>query len=100
MLSAGSTKVGLWMLVLIASCGSAGRTCAADDRVKVTVVAILATDRNSEVDPELKVLAQEVQKVERSLTGFRLRRTTTSSLARGEEHKYPLVDQEVALVAA
>ena len=71
---------------------------AAEEKVKVTVVAILATTRDQIVDPKLECIAREVQKSEPRLTGFHLARTTQMSLAVGSSDKFPLVDKEVAEV--
>jgi hypothetical protein len=66
--------------------------------VRVTMVVILATDRNNEVDCELSCLAGEVQKKYPSLTGFRLEEIARKSLAVGKSEKFQLVDDEVATV--
>lgn len=70
----------------------------AEEKVKVTVVAILANDRDDTVDPELKCIAEEVQKLEPTLTGFKLHRSSRKSLAVGDPYKFNLVDEEVAAV--
>jgi hypothetical protein len=66
--------------------------------VQVTVVTILATDQNEQVDPKLKWVARVVKKSEPQLTGFRLARTTQIALPVGGQHKFPLVEHEVAEV--
>jgi hypothetical protein len=66
---------------------------AADER-HVTVVAILATDRNKEVDARVQGIAEEVQKLEPGLTGFRVVRTTSKPIAMGKRDTFPLVDNE------
>jgi hypothetical protein len=66
--------------------------------VHVTVVAILATDQNDQVDPKLKWIARVVKKSEPQLTGFRLAQTTQMALPVGGQHNFPLVDKEVAEV--
>src|SRR5437867_1620646 len=70
--------------------GAAPGGCA--EEVKVTVVVILATDRNNEVAGELKCIAQEVQKKYPHLTGFRLEQITRKSLPVGKSEKFALVD--------
>jgi hypothetical protein len=66
--------------------------------VQITVLAILATDQSPVVDPRLQCIAQKVQKLKPSLTGFQLKRTTSRSVEEGKEYKIPLVDREVVLV--
>lgn len=68
------------------------------EEVKVTVVVILATDRNSDVAHELNRIAQEVRKKYPHLTGFRLEQITCKSLPVGESEKFALIDEEVATV--
>ena len=68
----------------------------ADERkVRITVAAILATDRNNTVDPKLARIAREIQKTDPQLTGFVLAQTTRKSLPVGGNFQFPLVDQEV-----
>jgi hypothetical protein len=68
----------------------------AEERVKVTVVVILGTSRNADIDPKLKCVAREVQKVEPQLTGFQLGPATCKSLAVGNLFSFPLVEGQVA----
>jgi hypothetical protein len=68
------------------------------EEVRVTLVVILATDRNNVVDRELKCIAEEVRKLYPNLTGFRLEKTTWKSLPVGESEKFEAVDHEVARV--
>jgi len=73
--------------------------CGAGDEIKVTVVAVLATSKNKDVDEKLKCLAQEVQKKEPNLTGFRFKIQSCKKLSVGDTFKFPLVDNEVAEVS-
>jgi hypothetical protein len=65
---------------------------AGDDNVRVTVVVILATDQNKNVDPKLECIAKEVRNIDPKLTGFRLGPTSCKSLAVGAEYKFPLLE--------
>jgi hypothetical protein len=67
-------------------------------KVKVTVVVILATDRCQEVDPRLKLIAAEVQKVYPDLKGFTLSSMTCKSLAVDEKSVFALVGDKTAVV--
>jgi hypothetical protein len=71
---------------------------ASDEEVKVTVAAILATERGTDVDPKLECLAREVKKIEPGLTGFRVARATCKSLQVGISYQFPLVDGKTAWV--
>jgi hypothetical protein len=76
-----------------------GRCPAADPpQVRVTVVAILASERNKNVEEKLKCVAGEVQKMYPNLTGFRVGPSTTKPIALGGSEKFKLVDdQEVTI---
>ena len=63
---------------------------AADDNIRVSVVAILATDKNDEIDPKLEGVAKEVQKHDPKLTGFRIAKMTTKSLPMGGKDDFEL----------
>ena len=84
------------LAVLAAFLASAGAARA--QNIQVTVVAILATDQNKEVDEKIKCVAEEVHKQDPKLTGFREARTTRKSLAVGEEESFPLVEEKVATI--
>jgi hypothetical protein len=66
--------------------------------VRVTVVIVLATDRNATVDPKLKELAKEVQKRDPKLTGFRLVATDWKSIPVGDSATINLTDKQVLKV--
>ena len=53
--------------------------------IKVTVVAILGTDKSTHVCPELKDIAPELKKKNPKLTGFTLERSTSKSMKIGEK---------------
>ena len=76
----------------------AAAVARADEPVRVTVVAVLASARHAEVDPKLKDLAREVQKRDPTLTGFRLGRMTCLPLTANKKETYPLVDEATAEV--
>jgi hypothetical protein len=68
------------------------------ENIQVTVLAIVATDKDTKIDPELKCLAEELRKKEPSLTGFRLVRTTRKSVPVGGEDTFPLLDNKEVTV--
>ena len=81
--------VGLLFLV------TAGPAVAADPpRVRVTVVAVLATTENNVIDPKLTALAREVQKREPALIGFRLVGSEARSLPVGTPESFVLVEKQ------
>jgi len=88
---------GLPLWLLLASLFSAAAR-AEDGKIQVTVVAILATDKNTKVDDKLKDIAKEVQKKEPTLTGFVVERITVKSIKIGEKETFPLVDEKTVVV--
>lgn len=66
--------------------------------VKVSVISVLATDKNDTIDPKLECLAREVKKVEPKLTGFRFARGTCKSVAVGARETFELADNQSATV--
>ncbi|QJW93331.1 hypothetical protein [Frigoriglobus tundricola] len=70
--------------------------CCGDEKpVHVTVVIVLATDKNASVDPKLKELAKEVQKRDPKLTGFKLVATECKSIPVGDTATINLTDKQV-----
>jgi hypothetical protein len=69
-----------------------------DGKVKVTLVVILATEEGDKVDPRLKAIAEEVQRLNPTLKSFQLKTMTCRSLAPGEKASFPLVDDKTAQV--
>jgi len=71
----------------------------AGERVKVTLVTILATTRNEDVDKRLKCIADEVRKKEKGLKGFKLVNMKCHSLGTGQTWTIKLgVEGQEALV--
>src|SRR5262249_479803 len=71
-----------------------GAARAQDANIKVTVVAILGTDKSTHVCPELKDIAPELKKKNPKLTGFTLERSTCKSMKIGAKDSIQLVDKE------
>lgn len=68
--------------------------CPTETPVRVTVVVVLATDANKDVDPKLAALAAQVQKRDKTLTGFRIVATEAKSIPVGESFTFELVDKQ------
>jgi hypothetical protein len=84
-------------LLILALLGAAPRE-ETKDTVEVSVIAILATDRNDKIDPPLACIARQVREKQKKLTGFRLATTTKKSLMVGEKTIFEVVnDQKVAV---
>jgi hypothetical protein len=70
----------------------------AEEEVRVTVVTILASDRDKEVDKRLTCIAREVQKEEPALTSFRYVSKKCKSVTVGNKETYDLVEEQTACV--
>jgi len=87
-----------WSLGIVAALWALSASVASAQEVRVTVMAIHATDRNKDVDDDLKDIAEKVQKAEPKLTGFRKGRTTAVGLSVGDKETFALVDEETATI--
>ncbi|HLW64456.1 MAG TPA: hypothetical protein VKS79_03990 [Gemmataceae bacterium] len=72
---------------------------ADDEKIEVTVLAILASDKSTVIDERLKDVAKEIQKKEPALTGFAVERVTKKSIRLGDKDTFKLVDEKEVLVA-
>lgn len=96
-LSNPASRSILFVLLLLALNGP-NRIEARETPIRVTVVAILATEKDSKVDPRLVGVAQEIQKLDPKLTGFRMSKMTCKSLPVGRSETFDLVaDQKVTV---
>src|SRR5579875_1380245 len=96
-----SARARNWLLgglLILALLGAAPREEKGKDTVEVALIAILATDRNDQIDAQLACIARQVRQKHKTLTGFRLATTTKKSLAVGEKTIFEVVnDQKVAV---
>lgn len=99
MLNVRATQASL-ILVLLAALCTAGPAAAQakPDKVRVIVLAILATDRNNQIDGKLRWIAPAIQKIDPKLTGFRLAKFAAKSLEVESQAMFPLVDNEQVTV--
>lgn len=74
---------------------------AGDEEVRVSVVVILASDKDATVDPRLECVAREVKKQRKdlNLVGFRLGTLNCKSIKVGHREEFPLVEGKSATVA-
>jgi hypothetical protein len=86
------TLCAVALLLYTTGAGFNGRAAAQD--VRVTVVTILATDRNQDVDSKLADVAAEVKKREPSLTGYRLGKTGHRDINVGQKEAIKLFDDK------
>jgi hypothetical protein len=70
--------------------------CAEDKPapVRVTIVVILASKENNVVNPKLAALAEEVQKRDDKLVGFKIESVLQKSVAIGDSHTFKLLEEQ------
>ena len=70
------------------------------EKIKVSVVAIFAHNRDDKVDPRLKCIAEEIGKAVPQLkgAGFKMGKMTCKHLNVGVGEKFDLIDDQFALV--
>jgi hypothetical protein len=97
------TSLNRWVVALCATAGLLrGTQLAADPPtpgdVKVSVVAILASETSDKIDLRLKDVAAEIQKIHPQLKGFRIAKMTCKSVpVRGAESFELVADQSAAI---
>jgi hypothetical protein len=89
-------SAALLLLVALAT-GPAGARCP-DEKIKVTLVVILASEEGNEIDPRLQAIAEEVRKLNPNFKSFQLKTMTCKSLEPGEKANFPLIDGKTAQV--
>jgi hypothetical protein len=64
----------------------------APNEVKISVLAILATDQCNKIDDRVACIAREVQKIDPKLTGFQVHKMMCRSIPIGETVPFELID--------
>jgi hypothetical protein len=67
--------------------------------VQVSVIAIIATERDDKIDPKLACIAREVRKTHKNLTGFRMGLMTRKTVAIGGKDSFELIGDQKAYIA-
>ena len=68
------------------------------EKVKVTLVVILATEEGDFVDKRLKLIAKEIQEKNPNFKSFKLKTMTNKSLSADEKAQFALVDEKSAQI--
>jgi hypothetical protein len=90
--------LSIFLLPLALGALPAPRACDEDEKVKVTLLLILASEQGDKVDPKLKEFATRVQEINPSLKSFRIKAETSKSLDEGEKATFTLVEGKSAQV--
>ena len=69
-----------------------------NEKVKVTLVVILASEEGDFVDKRLKLIAKEIQEKNPNFKSFKLKTMTNKSLSADEKALFALVDEKSAQV--
>jgi hypothetical protein len=102
----GNRYTGLWCggAVLFCLCLAAPVRTVCQDKppkpgaVSVSVVAILASERDTFIDPRVACIAREVRKLHPNLKGFRMAKMSCKSVAVGGVDDFGLVADQHAMV--
>ena len=71
---------------------------AEEPPIRVTVVAILASNKKDKIDKQLTELAAELRKKDPALKGFTLKRTNCLAMEIGAKESFQLIDELEAVV--
>jgi hypothetical protein len=86
----------LLCLAFVAAVATAISACPpAEEEIEIKVVAIMASEHKTTIEPKLAGFAKHAQKTNAKLTGFRVDRSNSLKLKLGETHKFELVGKEV-----
>ena len=86
------------LLCVLVSCWSFAAACPCQgekDPIKITLVVILASEEGDKIDPRLKAIAGEVQKLHPNLKSFKLEFMQDKSLKPGEKVSLPAVEKKM-----
>ncbi len=73
---------------------------AGEPAIKVSVVAILASEIGNKIDPQLQSIAEEVQRrVDPKLTSFRMAKMSCKPIKIGNRDTFDLVNDQVAVIS-
>jgi hypothetical protein len=86
------------LAALLAVLAMAGTLLAAEPTIKVSVIAILATEKNNKIDPKIKCIAEEVQRIDPRLTGFQFVKMSCKPVTVGAKDTFELVGDQSAVV--
>jgi hypothetical protein len=88
----------LGLLTVILCAAPPARACGDDDEVRVTVITIYASEKDTKIDSQLTVLAKAIQKKYPEFKGFRLGKVTRESVDVGTGKEFDLGGKETAIV--
>jgi hypothetical protein len=89
-----------YLPIVLATLSAAGARARADDEVHISVVAVLATDKNDRVDKRVECVASYMKKANPKLTGFSLARMTCKDVRIGAKDCFDVVDGQKVCVTA
>jgi hypothetical protein len=98
-MSARSLRIYRWLFVLVPVL-AVQAPARADDDVHISVVTILATSKNSNVDPLVECLAREMTKKDPTLTGFSIARMTCKDVKIGGKDCFEVADGQKVCITA
>jgi hypothetical protein len=73
--------------------------CHGPEPVQVTVLVIIASDKDTKIEPKLKCIAEEMRQVDPKLTGFRLHKMLREPVPVRGNKTFKLIADQEAVVA-
>jgi hypothetical protein len=88
----------LFLLGVTAWITPSALACPDADEVRVTVVAIHATDKDDKIDPKLAELAEKLKKKNPKWTGFRMGKQSHESVEVGKKAEFEFCKGQFAVI--
>lgn len=88
---------GLFVAMVLAT-PALREACADEKPVRVTVVVVLASEKEGKIEPKLRQLAAEVRKRNKDLKSFKLAESMAKSIPIGDSATFELIDKQMLKV--
>jgi hypothetical protein len=85
---------GLFIAISLSALGPDDACAGEKDPIRVTVVVVLASEKEGKVDSRLKELAAEVRKKDKDLKSFKIAESMAKSIPIGDSATFELIDKQ------
>jgi hypothetical protein len=92
------TRFAIFAVLTLAGLASVQACPDETKKIKITLVVILASEDEGTIDPRLKTIAAEVQKLNPKLKSFCLKTMQSKSVKPNEKVLWPLVEEKEAVM--
>lgn len=87
-----------WAILALSAGMTDKHPAEAAKNVRVSVVVIVASEKDRTVDPKLRCIADEVRKIYPRLKGFKLAKMVCKSIPVNTRETFPLIDDQKAVI--